>query len=325
MKQLRIGTAASIACVFLACSLCAQENVPIPPPPPPPGPDGMVIKEDGMAIKMIAEAGSLEPKTVTLAPYSADQTTTTTQTLSDGNRIVHTSTAKMYRDDQGRTRIERNIGNIGAVATSDAHTIISINDPVAGIRYELQPGERTAQKMSGAPLKKQMDTKQRAEAGVLGGVIGSMTATPSGNLSFVTMDSSGDGPGGGFVYHTESVRLAGGSKPAIEDLGVQTMEGLQVKGTRTTITIPAGAEGNERPMQIIDERWYSPDLKTAVKTIHSDPRMGETVFTLGNVSRTNPDASLFQVPADYQVTDGPGDGKFLFRYTTTAPPPPANQ
>jgi hypothetical protein len=273
-------------------------------------------------MRIIADAGSVEPKTVTLAPYSADQTTTTTQTLSDGNRLVHTSTAKMYRDDQGRTRIERNIGNIGGVATAEAHTIISINDPVAGVRYELQPDTRTAQKMAGGPVKKQIDARQKTEAMAPNAVTGGTpAAAPNGELSFVTFDGGGDGPAGGFVYRTDSVIVPDGAKPATEELGVQTMEGLQVKGTRTTITISAGAEGNERPMQIVDERWYSPDLKTALKTIHTDPRMGETVFTLSNVSRSNPDASLFLVPPDYQVTDGPADGKFFFR--AVGPPPPA--
>jgi hypothetical protein len=40
-------------------------------------------------------------------------------------------------------------------------------------------------------------------------------------------------------------------------------------------------------------------------TKHSDPRFGETVYRLTNISRTEPDASLFQVPADYKIKDAP--------------------
>ena len=39
-------------------------------------------------------------------------------------------------------------------------------------------------------------------------------------------------------------------------------------------------------------------------TKRSDPRMGETVFQLTNIQRTEPAATLFQVPADYTVEQG---------------------
>jgi hypothetical protein len=51
---------------------------------------------------------------------------------------------------------------------------------------------------------------------------------------------------------------------------------------RTTITIPAGEIGNERAIEIVSERWYSPELQLVVMTRHSDPRTGETVYRLTN-------------------------------------------
>src|SRR6266851_2765541 len=42
-------------------------------------------------------------KLVKGAPYSAQAVTEMTQILSDGNRIVNTSSAAVYRDGQGRT------------------------------------------------------------------------------------------------------------------------------------------------------------------------------------------------------------------------------
>jgi hypothetical protein len=45
-------------------------------------------------------------------------------------------------------------------------------------------------------------------------------------------------------------------------------------------------------------------------TKHSDPRFGETTYRLTNVSRTDPDRSLFEVPAGFDVATPP-------------PPPPA--
>ena len=86
-----------------------------------------------------------------------------------------------------------------------------------------------------------------------------------------------------------------------EDLGTQTIEGVEATGTRMTFTIPAGQIGNEGPINIVDERWFSKDLQTVVMTRHSDPRSGETVYRLTNINRTEPDHSLFEVPADYRI------------------------
>jgi hypothetical protein len=86
-------------------------------------------------------------------------------------------------------------------------------------------------------------------------------------------------------------------------LGRQTIEGVPADGTRTTMTIAAGQMGNEQPIQIVTERWYSPDLQMEVLSKRTDPRMGETVTRLANISRAEPPSSLFDLPADYKVSD----------------------
>ena len=88
-----------------------------------------------------------------------------------------------------------------------------------------------------------------------------------------------------------------------EPLGSKTLEGVTAEGTRTTMTIPAGQVGNEQPIQTVVETWYSPDLKITVYSKRSDPRSGETVMRYTNIARTEPAHSLFEVPADYKVTD----------------------
>ncbi len=75
------------------------------------------------------------------------------------------------------------------------------------------------------------------------------------------------------------------------------MEGVNVQGERRTHTIEAGEIGNDRPIQTIDEHWYSPDLQLDVMTRHSDPRSGEQLTRMVDIRRGEPDASLFQVPA----------------------------
>ena len=97
-----------------------------------------------------------------------------------------------------------------------------------------------------------------------------------------------------------------------ESLGKQMFDGVEAEGTRNTVTIPAGAIGNERPILIVSERWYSAELQAVVMSRHSDPRFGETSYRLTNISRAEPDRSLFEVPAGYNVSDtGPFERRML--------------
>src|SRR6202011_304482 len=95
--------------------------------------------------------------------------------------------------------------------------------------------------------------------------------------------------------------------PKTELLGTQIIEGVSAEGKRVTETIAAGKVGNERAIEVVNETWYSAELQTVVKSRHSDPRTGDVVYSLTNISRAEPDPTLFQVPADYKVReDGPG-------------------
>jgi hypothetical protein len=91
------------------------------------------------------------------------------------------------------------------------------------------------------------------------------------------------------------------SEGKTEPLGKKILEGVAVEGTRTTIEISAGRVGNDKPLQIITERWFSAELQTVVMTRHIDPLMGEQVFRLINIRRREPARELFLVPNDYKV------------------------
>ncbi len=90
-----------------------------------------------------------------------------------------------------------------------------------------------------------------------------------------------------------------------EDLGIDSIEGFQVVGHRVTRTIPAGEMGNEQPMTVTTETWFSPDMKMIMREKRTDPRLGEMDSEVTNIVRGEPDASMFQVPADYTVEDAP--------------------
>ena len=128
---------------------------------------------------------------------------------------------------------------------------------------------------------------------------------------------SGVSPGGPLLPGPPPTELfiqrnvGGDDLESTEDLGSQTMNGVLVSGVRTTHTIPAGQIGNDKPIRIVTEVWTSPDLQTIVSSKRSDPRMGDQTFQLSNIQRTEPDPSLFTVPADFKVLDGPQN--FIYR------------
>jgi len=224
------------------------------------------------------------------APYSAEAVTESTQTLPDGNRIVNKSSSKIYRDSAGRERREQSLPSFGKLASGAAPPVmIMISDPVAKVNYSLDSGNKTATKMSAAaPFN----------ATVKGGMVGGATFTqvlPAPAMGATTM--------GNQIFFSQGMVASKSDTAKTEDLGRRTIEGVPVEGTRTTTTIPAGQMGNERPIDVVTERWYSSDLQVLVMSKQTDPRMGETTYQLTNVSRVEPVTSLFEVPSDYKLND----------------------
>lgn len=226
------------------------------------------------------------------APYSAAIKNESVQTLADGNRIVQSSTGTVARDSLGRTRQDTSLPPIGNLSAADAPHIVFIHDPVAQTSYTLDLTHKTAHKMPPLPSPPP----------------GGPGAEGSDALFIRTPDVAGGGPlppAGQVFVGRKAIAKADKSQVNTVDLGSQIIEGVYVTGVRTTRTIPAGQIGNDKPITIITEVWTSPDLKTVVYSKRSDPRMGEQTFQLTNISRTEPDPSLFTVPGDFTLVEGP--------------------
>ena len=261
------------------------------------------------------------------APYSAQAVTETVQTLSDGNRIVNKTTSSLYRDNEGRTRREQSLKMLGALGDGgEPLQTIFINDPVAGVTYALDSRTHVAHKSvplrlmqtvaPGAPgLPPPGVEGQRFEFRIDGGAgSGVVVKTQPGVPA--TAPAPGAPPEAGHIFQIQTEAGSGTASYVFrrtgpddnrvkeEQLGKQVIEGVEAEGSRTTITIPVGEVGNERAIEIVSERWYSPELQMVVMTRHSDPRTGETTYRLTNISRTEPVKSLFEVPADYTVKEG---------------------
>jgi hypothetical protein len=237
--------------------------------------------------------------TIKGAPYSGSAVTENIQTLADGNRIVNRTTAAVYRDGEGRERREQSLPNIGPFAAQGAPPMtIFISDPVAGVHYSLNPSDKTAMKLPIPQIGSlpSMPSGEHGEFHVMVQHVG--IAGPAGPIGAV---SSGGPPV--MIYKTGAGPDA--NPPIVEQLGTKVVEGVQAEGTRTTMTIPAGQIGNDKPIQIVDEVWRSPELQVIVHSEHIDPRMGSMVYSLQNISRSDPSPTLFQVPSDYMLKDSP--------------------
>lgn len=250
-----------------------------------------VASEGPGSFQFISSEMSFDGKVVKGQPYSAEAVTESTQTLSDGNRINHKTSALLYRDGEGRTRREQTLTGIGAwTADSEPLQFIVISDPVAGVQYHLDPREHVARKMPTPKIEISNKSTGAAEG------------KPIRRQEIRIVSGSGEagmGPGPNVFYQNFSTEDA-----KIDSLGKQTIEGVVAEGTRSTLTIAAGKIGNEQPIQVVTERWFSPELQVVVMSKHSDPRMGETTYRLTAINRAEPSRSLFEVPADYTVKEG---------------------
>lgn len=282
-----------------------------PDGPPMPGPRGDFV---------FIASESFGGKVVKNAPYSAESVTETVQTLADGNRIVNRITSQVYRDSEGRTRREQMLKGLGPIGSGEEPLqMIFINDPVAGVNYSLDTHTKIAHKsapftfeFTGKPgangETQQFEFKTVSPGGGAKGnvIITGQAGTPSPGTSRVAPppDASeftlraADGAAT-YMFRTRS----GADNEVKEQLGKQNIEGVEAEGTRTTVTIPAGEIGNERAIEIVTERWYSPELQLVVMTKHSDPRSGETTYKLTNINRSEPAKSLFEVPAGFTVKE----------------------
>jgi hypothetical protein len=236
------------------------------------------------------------------------------QVLADGNRITRSVTTKMFRDNEGRFRREGTGGGASTIVAGGTYLpmlgfsdTISIYDPVEKVRYMLNPSSKTARRfgnlssftegaviVNGLPMseavKAQIETKPIAAS--------KLDALNAQKAQVVVLGNA--------------AAFSGAGKS--ESLGTKTFEGVEAEGTRTVTTISAGAIGNEKPIEIIYERWHSKELDLIVYSRHYDPRFGEQIYRLTNINRGEQDRSLFTVPSDYKMLEDS-----MFKVTTAKP------
>lgn len=203
------------------------------------------------------------------AAFSAEATTVWHPPASSGRGELR-ATAHYYRDSAGRVRVEQGfVGHDGR-----PQRIILIPDANSGPAYLLDPVARTAS--------------------IVARGLAQMMVGGGGNNHFVLPLSMSS-----FIafFQVPAANLDSSSEVSEQSLGQRSMAGVQTTGTRFTTQLPAGVIGGGR-----GERWVSPELKLVVCSRSEDSEIGIVEYQLTKISRGDPGAELFAVPADYVVT-----------------------
>jgi hypothetical protein len=248
------------------------------------------------------------------APFSADVITEYDRALDNGGHIHRESRGRIYRDSQGRMRTESQISLLQPdPERSDRH--ITITDPLQQVIIYLNPKNKTATifhfgDVSPAPVATAKKSKPKDKTNIrVGGQpgVGSEPAdtigvppVPSGHAN---TSSNRSIP----ATDTADLRLdattLSHSGATIVPLGTKTIEGVTATGSRTTRTINPGTMGNDRPIVFISDTWTSTDLKVTVLAETDDGQAGHRTMKLVNIVRSEPNATLFQVPPDYTMKE----------------------
>jgi hypothetical protein len=263
-------------------------------------------------------------------PYSSRETREFKQVLSDGTVISRQSTRMLARDSEGRTRQE--------LRQPDGASRIFINDPVAKRTYIIDPQKRAActarfdkdaindcfKQMRGdwKPLGFSFSPTDRG--------IPMMVANDdvkihvSSNAKVIDLTDGQNTFEKRFPFSRSGQNAVTPPAPPmppapplpplpgqttrdskmVRENSTTTYEGLRVDVSRTVETIAAGALGNNRPIESVFERYYSPDLKMVVYSKRSDPRSGEQIYRMTEIRRSEPDASLFRIPSGFSEVEG---------------------
>ncbi len=225
-------------------------------------------------------------RVVTGEPYSGVRTSTFVETLANGSTITHTTTTNEARDSSGRIYRATQFGANSGTGAGSGRTEYTVFDPVNRTVTNWRSGNTQAF-VTHLPSPESNGTSNGGpHAAWRGGAANGANAAAEG------------------THHH-------GPAPTVAQLGTRSFEGVDATGTRTTVTFPAGSFGNNEAISVTHERWVSEELGgLVVSETDNDPRNGVRTTTLTNIQRSEPDASMFQPPQGYTVTERTGGHRF---------------
>ena len=205
-------------------------------------------------------------------PYTAEYKITHVKTLADGSTITQESTETVALDSQGRRMTATTTVPVSENQTPK--TNVSVHDPVARTNSSWSvPGHDVTITMStlGQPQRSCNSGRNWVYTARMNGAIAAQPPRPTSTT---------------------------------EDLGTETIQGIEARGRRTITTTPAGAVGNNEPLVRTNETWtaIAPGLRGVVaRSVSDDPQSGKTMKELTSFNQAEPDASVFKPPADYDI------------------------
>lgn len=198
------------------------------------------------------------------APFSFTLVTEWTRPMNNGGNFTLTNERHIVRDSKGRIYQERWILVPKGSKIKSWMDIFQITDPEQHTWYNCKTATRECNL-----FRYDLTTQDKFEP-----PIGASGSLPDGT---------------GFRQH--------------EDLGISNTQGVETHGYRETTTFNPGVMGNDKPLVVTREFWYSPQLAVNLISTVDEPMTGKQVFTAKELSTAEPDASLFEVPAVYKVVD----------------------
>jgi hypothetical protein len=206
---------------------------------------------------------SFKMKCVTGKPYSLASKTSKSTRLADGTWTTTVLEERKMRDSEGRERTETTNGSGGATA-------VSLTDPTTQTIVSLFLFNKTAI-LTHISLPKPPTPEQEARSAEIRAKAAEYRAVhPSGDTTA---------------------------------LPTRTISGVFAEGKRRIITLHAATLSNGDPVRVVEETWTSPDLGIPLASTSDDPRGQKIAMTVTDLQRTEPDPSLFRIPADYQITE----------------------
>jgi hypothetical protein len=200
----------------------------------------------------------------THAPFSLTLVTEWSRAMNGGGSFTLTNQRRIVRDSRGRIYQERWLLVPKGSKVESRMDVFQITDPEAHTWYNCITAEKVCDL-----YRYTLTTTQNYQPAVLA----------SGPLA--------DGIG---IRRTD-------------DLGLSSTEGVETHGYRETTTINTGVMGNDQPMVSTREFWYSPQLAVNLISIVDTPSSGKQVFTVKDLSTSEPELSFFSVPTDYKVVN----------------------
>jgi hypothetical protein len=238
---------------------------------------------------------AIGPSSVSMMPSNPFQAVRTSTRIPppDPNHLLSRlmKPVLIARDSQGRVRFDYTSGELhmdtgpAAGTTIEDHNIM-ICDPVKGDLIQLDTANRVA------TLRRLVSLPWKAS-----------TNTPS-------------------AYCRVPSDPKNSPNWVVEDLGHRNIEGFDAVGWRITTQFPVPSSNPNSTFQHIRETWCSEDLAAVLLEITSGTENGpKEEVALTQIQRIEPDASLFEIPSDYTVSDRVQSPRFAGSGIVQAPPP----